>query len=59
MNCAVDTARGEKLRGFIFRWCPQPFDTAVFAQYITGTTGRQQEGSLIGSGAGPDLMDGL
>jgi hypothetical protein len=33
---AVYTEADEKLRGFIFHGCPQPFEMKVFVQYITG-----------------------
>jgi hypothetical protein len=55
----LNTAGTERLREFIFACCPQPFDLAVFAQYITGSTGRRQEGSLSGDETGPGLMAGL
>jgi hypothetical protein len=50
---AADTAGCEKLRGFIFDGEAQPFDLVVFAQYITGTPLRQQEGNLKRRAAGP------
>jgi hypothetical protein len=41
-----DTGAARKLRRFIFDLKPQPFDRKVFAQDITGTPLRQQEGNL-------------
>jgi hypothetical protein len=43
------------LREFIFDCEPQPFDLAVFPQYITGTPLRQQEGNLKRREAGPAI----
>jgi hypothetical protein len=39
---AQDPASVEKLRRFIFKERPQPFEPAVFAQDITGAPLRQQ-----------------
>jgi hypothetical protein len=51
-TAAFDTAKQKKLREYIFSSHPQPFEYAVFTQYITGTPQRQQQPSLKRKEAG-------
>jgi hypothetical protein len=54
-KAALDTIKSKKLRKFICDPHPQPFEYAVFTQYITGTPQRQQQPSLKWKEAGLDL----
>jgi hypothetical protein len=51
-SSAFDTTKSKKLRGFILDSPPQPFEYAVFTQYITGTPQRRQQPSLNRKEAG-------
>jgi hypothetical protein len=45
-GAAFNTAKEQKLRGFIFEQTPQPSEKPVFEHYITGEVTRQQDPSL-------------